>query len=507
MQNRGAAWPHLIYIWLYSFWRLRYAILVFLIALPVIGFLVGSLRPKVYESRMSILIQESAKHNPFLEDFAVETRIKDRIAALKALAHSRHILLGVAYDLKWVNEESAPEQTEAVLRKLSDSLHVRLIGEELVELSYRAEEREGMDTVLLAIANRFIENVLAPGRSSISGSMRFLEMQLAESAAALATAEAELGQFRSENADALPNLHAGNVARLSAMKALLAETRTELDSAIARRAALFSRFSQFSPVIRKLEQRIVTLTSDIVALRNRYTDNHSAVIKARSELARLTKERDSRLVDTLPSGLADIEAALTAALDNAAPESGTQLLLISQLERLQEAESRVIDLERKAASIQREVDSLSNIVIAFGETGKILEQLTRTARIKRDSHERLMERAEMARVTGALGQFEAPERVKVIDKPVIPLNPTGFPPSIYAVMGLVAGLAAAAGLVVVHELLNQTIRTRKDVERLLDIPVLTRIPAVSRQQWLNTAREDMRLLLQSDMPFSMEAKQ
>ena len=101
-----------------------------------LGFTAGVLRPKMYETSMKILIPESAKHNPFLEDLAIETRVSDRISALAALLHSRHVLISVARDLELIDAESPIEDVDFVISDLSKQLKVRLIGEELVELRY-----------------------------------------------------------------------------------------------------------------------------------------------------------------------------------------------------------------------------------------------------------------------------------------------------------------------------------------------------------------------------------
>ena len=52
--------------------------------------------PKNYASHTSMLIQETAKMNPFLEDLAVSSMLDEQMSALKALLNSRHILGAVA---------------------------------------------------------------------------------------------------------------------------------------------------------------------------------------------------------------------------------------------------------------------------------------------------------------------------------------------------------------------------------------------------------------------------
>lgn len=63
-------------------WRQRYVIMVPILILPFVGFGVSKLAPTKYDAHTSMLIQETAKMNPFLEDIAVSTMLKDRISAL-----------------------------------------------------------------------------------------------------------------------------------------------------------------------------------------------------------------------------------------------------------------------------------------------------------------------------------------------------------------------------------------------------------------------------------------
>ena len=74
---------------LWSAWRRRYLIVVPIFVIPLLALGIGISSPKKYSSYTTVLIQEAAKMNPFLEDLAVETNLKSRIDALNALLHSR----------------------------------------------------------------------------------------------------------------------------------------------------------------------------------------------------------------------------------------------------------------------------------------------------------------------------------------------------------------------------------------------------------------------------------
>ena len=488
-------WQILLCLWLKTAWGWRYPIVIILMVMPAVGYVAGSLRSKTYESKMTLLIQESAKHNPFLEEFAVETRVKDRIAALSALLHSRHILVGVASDLEIITEKTPAGEIETRIEELSRALSVRLIGDELVELRYRQGTAAGIDKVLIAVAQRFMEKVLAPERSSISGSQQFLKEQIEGSVASLYEAENKLAAFMSKNAENLPELHAGNMRRLADMKLALSEKRTAHEGARARYQSLISRLAQNNPIVARIEREIIENSAELATLKSRYTDMHSAVQAAERKLGRLRAERDSLLAATPKLTDDEVEELWTAAAQVADPSSGVQMLLVSQLDKLQTAKAELVDLSRQIDTLNKEVVDLETLVQGFGDIETQLRHLKGDVDIKRQVHQSLMERSELARVTGALGRFEAPERVKVIDHPSIPVRPLGLSPVVHALFGLAAGIALSIGLVVLSEVTNGTVRTCAQLSELAGVPVLARIPCLNntipeiaeapRQGWLD----------------------
>ena len=447
----------------------------FVIVLPIIGGVAGVVKPNTYHSRMTILIQESARHNPFLEDLAVETRLKDRIKALDALLHSRHVLLGVATDRELINDDMPPREREYILQKLSSKLSLRLIGDELVQLSLQQDQPEEIDALLLSVAQRFMEKVLAPERSSIVGSVKFLETQLEQSSEELRAAEEAYAAFASENADALPELHAGNVRRLAELKLALSERSVELEGARQNVRLFVERLAQSNPVVLRIEQAIVLKKTELATLRARYTEAHSAVQAANRQLARLEDERKNLLSSAPASNAESIEKVFTSALRDAQRDSGFEELLISQIQRLQSGRERIIDLERQVVSLNAEIEKLETLVAGVGRTETELRRVERNLSVKRVVHEKLMERAEMARVTGALGKFEAPERIKVIDQPSIPSQPEGFTPLAFVIAGLFGGFAAGGGVIVLLELLDATVKRRSDLEEMIDAPAIARV--------------------------------
>jgi uncharacterized protein involved in exopolysaccharide biosynthesis len=107
--------------------------------------------------------------------------------------------------------------------------------------------------------------------------------------------------------------------------------------------------------------------------------------------------------------------------------------------------------------------------------------LERDLEVKRGLYNDLLYRYEKAKITGALGKFEQPERIKIIDEPYRPSSPTNFPLSIFLVAGVMGGILLGGGLALFAEVTDTTIRSKYQLELLTSSPVITRIPLMEKE--------------------------
>lgn len=463
-------------------WRRRYMIVVPMMLFPLCGYFIGSASPKKFVSHTSMLIQETAKMNPFLEDFAVSAMLKERMAALETLLHSRHILGSVAEDLQLVDETSESYQRDQVIAQLSSRLSMQMAGKDLIRIDLRGDDPSTMKATLEAVSRHFIEQLLAPERSSIRDSSSFLSQHLAERRKELDIAEEALAVFKNQNAQTLPELHPSNIAQLSKLKETLAEKEAELAGVIKSMGSLNEQISKTNPIIGRIEEKIVNIRSELALLRARYTNEHSKVQAALRKLRRLESERKS-LLENSDFKLNSEQIWDIASLSKSS-EEGQQVLMVSQLENLQNARSKVDGLSEETERLRAMVEKLERVVTSYGAQEHKLNQLMRDLKIKRDLYGELLQRYEMAQVTGSLGEFEENKRIKVIDLPYTPSAPINLPPIIFVIAGVFGGLFLGAGFALVVELCDTTLRTRARFQEMTGLPVISRIPPLDDSaQW------------------------
>ena len=457
-------------------WRQRYVITIPILLLPILGLIIGTLAPKRYSAHTSLLVQETAKMNPFLEDLAVSAMVKERMAALETLLHRRHILTAVAEERGMITPQSSDRERDQTIDILSTALSVRMTGKDLIRIDYRAAKPEGMKETLEMVSKHFVEQLLAPERSSLTDSASFLKQHLKQRNNDLDQAETALADFKNENASEMPEHHANNIRRLNQLKQRLAERETELAGATRSLGGIDQQLSKTNPVVGRIEEQIIHIRSELALLKARYTDHHSKVQGTLRKLRRL-EEHHQHLLSQKESGFASDQLWDIASIQISSNKLA-QPLLVSQLNNLQLARSRVDALEQESTSLRQIITELEQQTTRFGAHEQTLRRLERDLRVKRELYEDLLHRYEMARVTGSLGTFEQEKRIKIIDRPFTPTTPANLPLILFVIAGLFGGIAVGSALAIIMEFADNTIRRRDQAEALSGVPVLSRIPLI-----------------------------
>jgi len=490
----NSAWEN-VYLILIAAWRQRYLILVPILIMPIVGGIIAMTRGKIFDTHTTILVQETSKLNPFLEDLSVSTNLKERMAALDTLVHSRHVLFSVAEELALIDDETDSSERARVSRNISKGLNLTQEGKDLVKISYRSGEPENMKEILQVVSQHFIEQLLAPERSSIEQSEKFILMQLQSQKKQLLESEKKLSLFKQQYATDLPAYHGGNIKRLRQLKQKLAEKELSWSAAKGVLLSMDERLSSSNPVVAALEKRIVQLTSELALLRARYTDQHSKVINVQRQVDRLQVKRNSLLEKTAKLTPEEIERLWHLAMSSSVTQvvSGNENnapLLVSQLQEIQKSRALEEGLKQEIKSLKAQIQEMEEQVKAFAIIERDLTELERELNTKQSLYDEFLKRYEMAKITGSLGRFEEKNRIKIIDEPYTPLWPSNIPSIVFIVAGLIGGMFFGAGMAVIVEIMDTSVRRSSQLQVFTQAPVLSRIPKFKDLLQADTIFED-----------------
>ncbi|EGR3323002.1 chain-length determining protein [Vibrio parahaemolyticus] len=467
-----------ISVLLHGAWRRRYMIVIPMLVLPILGFGVSKLVPTTYVAHTSMLIQETAKMNPFLQDIAVSTMLKDRLSALSTLLKSRHVLYSVAKEQGLIDDDMGAKEQEFIIKDLASRLSVQQLGKDFIQIQLRSGKAQGMESMLTSVSNRFVEQLLAPERSSIKDSSHFLTIHINKRREELDKAEHAFAEYKNTYSHATPEMQAQSLTRLASLKQTLAEKEAELAGVTRSLGSLDQQLSKTNPVIGKIEEQIIEIRSELTLLHAKYTEAHSLVQGKLRELKRLEQERTVLLSSKQPelnsNQLWDIASnATVSSLGEAQP------LLVSQLHQLQIMRSRFESLTEETISLQKMIQELESNAHRFGSTATEINRLARDVAVKREMYDDLVERYEMAQLTGSLGVFEENKRVKIIDAPFTPTIPSNLPSIVFIILGFIGGAGLGVGLATLLELADNSVRSRRALEKHLGVPVITTLPKVT----------------------------
>jgi uncharacterized protein involved in exopolysaccharide biosynthesis len=473
-------------------WRRRFLLIVPFLILPPCAFIAAYLAPAQYEARMALLVQDPAKISPHLKDYVIggstnSNDLRDSLSALATLAKSDVVAARALQDIGELPPGLDLRTRENRIETLGKNLNTSIIGNDIIEFRLRAADAYSPAKLLEAIAKRFIDRLLSPERASVADSERFLKAQIADRQEAVAKAERELADFKTTNSEKLPALYNSTIQRLTDLEQRLQQRELELTAASAVFEDVRGRLVMTDPALGRLEDAIGTARSELRGLRARYTDEHSDVQAAERRLQILEQERkemmlvaarpmDNLSVDDMWNQIAGLSATATADPGKAAPAP----LLLGQLVRFQEAQSKRVALQKEVDQLKQLDSELKRDIAEFGPIDEQMQSLERSVKIARENYDELAKRYEMSRVSGALATFEAPDRIQILQKPAEPAPRVQPKYLLFVLAGTVAAMALGAGFVASAELLDPRMRRGADFARVVDAPVIVRIPRIDR---------------------------
>ena len=386
-------------------------------------------------------------------------------------------------------------QESSVVGQVAQNLHLDVTPEALAAavkvkpvtdtsiLTIFATWRDPVTAAKIAneFASVFVDHERALVAKQADSAIVFLQQQLPQAEDRMRSAQEALAayQARAGIADLTTQTQStiGNVAALDT-KAQTAEL--DAKQAAAQLQTIQAQLAQTpptviaahnaagNPVAAQIATQVATLTTQLAAARQQYTDSYPTVVALKAQLAQAKHELASApkqvlagettgpnpVYQALTQQAATLQAAIASAQSQSATVAAQRAAAEPALARLPEQTRRIGELQRDAKSAQDVYDALQRkFQDATISKNTALSDVTVT-------------QAADPRVTTS--------------KPNVPLN---------VLIAIVVGLALALGAVFVTEFFDDRFRTEADVSERLGMPVLAAIPSVDRarlgnQDWI-----------------------
>jgi protein tyrosine kinase modulator len=447
---------------------------------------VAKLLPPKYTSETLVLVQPPTVSSKIVEPLDT-INISERLASMKQQILSRTRLEPIIRQFGLYSDDVNRVSMDILVGRLQQAIEVTPV-EPMAET--RANNLPGFfvnvtfsdprlaQQVCTAITSLFIEENLRVSQQNSKVTTDFLSQQLNDAKKNLDDQDAKLAAFKGRYLNTLPdeeqtnlNLLTGLTSQLDAATQALSraqQDKTFAESLLTQQIGAWQASqSGMGTSPDTLEQQLAGLEAQLTSLQARYTDDYPDVIKAKNDIALLKKkiaENESRKVPTDPN---KVRAGAVE------PPQITQLRA-----QIHSYEQLIAEKSKEQETIKEQIKVYEDRVQSSPIVEEQYKELTRGYQTALDSYNELLKKQSDAMMAQDLEREQAGEQFRVLDPANLPTKPSFPNPFRFTLFGAGGGLGLGLGIALFLEMRDTSLRSERDVEFALRLPVLAVVPSI-----------------------------
>ncbi len=444
------------------------------LGIMTVAVIVALLQPRLYEAKSTIFIEKSTV-SKLVSQLALTPSVANEINFLNSAITSRDLLLKVFADLNIKTDRQNPAQLESMINSFKADTKVKVQSEGdsdgsrgLFIVTYLGDNPKFSSDYVNALVKRYIEENVSIKQEEASGASRFLAEAIKDYKAQLDKAEAALSEFRNSRAGLISTDQAALMSEISSLQ-------QRLDSLATKRRETGPYRGPGRPA-NPLQEKLSALQRTLAELRMQYTDNYPEVIKVKEQIEEIKSQLSSRNTQYLPP--------------STVPESGR-----ASMERN--------SVGAQAASLRRLLASRQAMLREYPAAKAKLDALQKERDARENLYQELVNSQNKSQFTSKLDIQEKAMNFRIIEPAVVPTSPAEHRRLKIILLGIIVGVAAGLGSVILLDRLDNSINTVNAL-RTLGVPVIAVIPKIENTAMLMVEkRKDLALYIAAGTYFSL----
>lgn len=412
------------------------------------------LLPDRYEAKCTVFIEKSVI-SELVKGIAITPSFDEKLRVLAYTMKSRSLLLRVFNDLGLDFNTLTSGQQEKMLQNFQDKTDIKFKDKEgLFIISYRDKDPRIARDYVNTLVRRYIEENISSKREESNGATKWLGDQLATVKTKLEEAEARANNFKKERGSMLAQSEGAVLAEIG-------DAQQRLDEIAIKRRQLEGMQS----LVKKsdpLKSKLALLQKKQQELGYVYTDNHPEVVDINNEIASVKAE--------LQSG-----SARSDLLDGSSTELEKIKMELNSLRDSEKNQRRFLALKQ---SLLRSIPA--------ARAG--LDELERERNSHKYLYEQLVARYGQSEVAKQMEVQDKTTTFRIVDPAIIPTRPFSPQRVKMILLGVVGGLAASFGFLVLLDRLDKSVRNVESLKSL-GVQVLAVVPTIENPQKLQALRK------------------
>jgi polysaccharide chain length determinant protein (PEP-CTERM system associated) len=447
---------------------------------------VSKFLPARYKSETLVLVQPPTVSSKIVEPLDT-IDVSERLASMKEQILSRTRLEPIIRQFGLYSQDINHVSMDTLVGRLQDAVDVTPV-QPMAET--RANNLPGFfidvtfsdprlaQQICTAVTSMFIEESLRVSQQDSQVTTDFLSQQLDEAKKNLDDQDGKLAAFKSRHIDSLPdeeqtnlNLLTGLTSQLDAATQALARAQQDksfAESLLTQQIGAWQASQSGSGVSSdSLEEQVAALQGQLTSLEAKYTDDYPDVIKTKNDIALLEKKILENESEKKPADPNKVKAS------SAEPAQITQLRA-----QIHTYDQQITEKANEQEKMKEQIKIYEDRVQSSPVVEEEYKELTRGYQTALDSYNDLLKKQSDAMMAKELGQEQEGEQFRVLDPANLPTTPSFPKPPLFALGGFGGGLGVGLGLAFLLEMRDSSLRSERDVEFALRLPVLAVVPSI-----------------------------
>jgi len=443
----------------------------------VVGLTLASILPKRYKSQTTVLVQQPAAIS-YLKEGAADD-VNARLASLREQLTSRTRLAAVIQQLNLFPGEIHSAPMPDLVDRLRSAVEVaalpampgtdeRTLPGFTVTVTF--DDPRLAQQICTSLTSMFMEQDLSHQESQGRETTEFLTQQLATAKANLDAQNAKMSDLQRRNAGSLPDEEQANLSLLMGLNTQLqsasaAYSRAEEDKAFSE-SLLAQQLTSWKSSQREddpisVEKKLKSLQEQLATLQAQYTDSYPDVVRLKNDIAQLQQKQ------------AAAGQAANSAPENAASSSKAEPQQIQQLRaQVRRDDLAVAAAKKQQEVVQSQIRMQESRVQASPLVAQDFKAVTQDYQSALDAYNDILKKRQDSAMSAELQQGQGGEQFKVLDPANLPRRPDFPKRSLFTLGGFGGGIVLAFGLLLLQVQRDTALYTERDVEILLQVPVL-----------------------------------
>jgi polysaccharide chain length determinant protein (PEP-CTERM system associated) len=463
--------------------RRRWILIVALTVMGTgLGFGVARILPKSYTSETVVLVEQPSVARDLVPTIVSDTN--QRLATMQQEILSRSRLEPIIHKLGLYEQDIQQVPMDDLVMRLRKTIDVTAVkpmaqvnaaGLPGFTISVTFGDPALTQQICSTVTSMFLEENLRLRQHQAEQTTEFLGDTLDTAKAKLDEQDAKLAAFQRAHLGSLPDDQATNMNMLGGLATQLdaatqalsraQQDKTFAESSLAEQVAAWrGTLNGTNPETE--QQQIATMEAELATLKTKYTDDHPDVIRLKRNIANAKKA-------------AELAPKTSASADPAAKT--VEPPAVKQLrDQIHQLEVEIHDRSAQQEEIRDKIKKYQARMEETPATAQEYKALTRDYQAALEFYNNLLKNQQQAKMGLAIEVKQQGEQFRVLDPARYPDRPS-FPKQVnFLGGGFAGGLMLGFGLTLLLEMRDTSVRTDKDVEALLHLPVLAMVPELKK---------------------------